>query len=735
MSGTAYGHLAYLTSKEVGSVIVTPEEEVVVGSYDTYTLTYTVGIYGLDVSGSLKIGTRRMSDWGRPQFDDPAAANYVTVKCSAPGTRLSAHYAPRGYIRPFRAVIVIYVEKGALYPGDQIVVTLGDRSGASPGMQAQSFPETECLFAVFVDCMNGGVWAPVPRLNPPLKVVPASAAGIAIQAPSTATAGSPVRVKINGYDFFGNPTPSHEDHFVIDADEPRCLSLNTEDGRTKWVDGILFSSPGIKRPALLRNGKVIARSNPIAVSATEEKYRLYWGDTQAQTASTVGTGSVEEYYTYARDVAGIDFCTHQANDFMVHQQVWEENKAETRKFYEPGRFVTILGWEWSGTAAAGGDRNVLFPGDDAPIYRSNSWHLPEGDPEHECPTAVDLHRALSEYMAKTGEKVVLIPHVGGRRVDMASVDTRLEPVFEICSCHGIFEWWFAEALEKGLKIGIVGASDDHTCRPGLAYPSTPEMAIRGGLGAVYASELTREGILEALAARRCYGTTGERIIAWVTADGHPMGADFETHTAPKISVRVHGTGPLAKVCLFDGNREIKKVHPNPPERNPKQLRIVWTGAEGRDRNRYTVWNGSLHISGGRFVSVKPLNMYAPKESASFETPEKIVWRSLTAGHEVGVLVEVDAPDSARIEFDTRPARFDFSLGDVRSRDLHVDAGAEQRAVTVSTLHFVGDQMDVSFEFSTGDVDAGLHAYWVRVIQSDFHRAWTSPIYVTVADLP
>ncbi len=107
MSGTAYGHLAYLTSKEVGSVTVTPTTEVVVGSYDTYTLTYTVGIYGLDVSGSLKIGTRRMSDWGRPQFSDQTAPNYVTVKCSAAKTRLSVHYDPRGYIRPFRAVIVV----------------------------------------------------------------------------------------------------------------------------------------------------------------------------------------------------------------------------------------------------------------------------------------------------------------------------------------------------------------------------------------------------------------------------------------------------------------------------------------------------------------------------------------------------------------------------------------------------------------------------------------------------
>jgi len=729
MSGTADGHLAYLTEKEVGWVVVTPQDDVVVGSYGTYTLTYTVGIYGLDVSGSLKIGTRRMSDWGRPQFSDPAAANYVTVKCSAPETRLSIHYDPRGYVRPFRAVIVVYVEKGALYPGDQIIVTLGDLSGGSPGMQAQSFPETECIFGTFVDCMNGGVWAPVPRLSPPLNVITGPATGLTIQGPSSAVAGQPFRVKINGYDFFGNPTPTDESDLAVEADDVLPVTLSKDNGHAKWVDGVVFAQAGIKRLSLLKNGSVAARSNPISVTAEKNAYRLYWGDTQAQTASTVGTGSVAEYYTYARDVAGIDFCTHQANDFMVHRAVCEENKAETRNFHEPHRFVSILGWEWSGTAAAGGDRNVLFPGDDAPIFRSNSWHLPAGDPDNERPTAADLHRSLKEYMAASGENAVLVPHVGGRRVDMDTIDSDLEPVFEMCSCHGIFEWWFEEALAKGLKIGIVAASDDHTCRPGLAYPSTPEMAIRGGLGAVYASELTREGILEGLAARRCYGTTGERILAWVTADGHPMGASYTAQTPPDISVAVSGTAPLEEVCLFDGNRVVKKVHPNPMERNPALVRITWTGAEGRDRNRYTVWDGDLTISGGNFVSAGPLNMYAPKESVTLKDPKRITWKSITAGHEVGVLVEVDADDDARLRFDAKPAQFEVSLEEVRTEDFKLDAGAEQRGVFITTRHRAGEHCDATFDFQADPIEPGQHAYWVRVVQADFHRAWTSPIYV------
>jgi hypothetical protein len=30
--------------------------------------------------------------------------------------------------------------------------------------------------------------------------------------------------------------------------------------------------------------------------------------------------------------------------------------------------------------------------------------------------------------------------------------------------------------------------------------------------------------------------------------------------------------------------------------------------------------------------------------------------------------------------------------------------------------------------------SGEHPYWVRVTQTDRHRAWSSPIYVTTTDL-
>ena len=51
------------------------------GSFRGFTLTYTAGTFGIDDTGSLKIVHRFASDMGRPQFDTPAAPNYVTADC------------------------------------------------------------------------------------------------------------------------------------------------------------------------------------------------------------------------------------------------------------------------------------------------------------------------------------------------------------------------------------------------------------------------------------------------------------------------------------------------------------------------------------------------------------------------------------------------------------------------------------------------------------------------------
>ena len=75
-----------------GHVLLDPLGAFEARSLQTFRLVYTVGRYGIDDTGSIRVVFRFMGDWGAIQTRDPKGYNYVTAKAST-GARLSLHYA------------------------------------------------------------------------------------------------------------------------------------------------------------------------------------------------------------------------------------------------------------------------------------------------------------------------------------------------------------------------------------------------------------------------------------------------------------------------------------------------------------------------------------------------------------------------------------------------------------------------------------------------------------------
>ena len=724
------------TAKTWGSVSISPTDEVVVGSHSTWTITFTVGAYAMDVGGGLKIGTRRQADFGHPQFDDPAGDNYATVSCSREGASFETYFDHRGHKRPFNAVVVIRLLAEPLFPGDTITVVLGDTSEGSRGLVVQSFPESASDFAVFMDPISSGEYKRVFCTSPNFSILTGPSEYFTVIAPTVVQARKSFRVQIRGNDKFGNPTPVSLSDLTLDADPAIEFELRKAEGRSTWINDVVLKEPGLRRLILRDRDKDLAVSNPIIVRDTVDEI-ICWGDTQAQTASTVGVGSPDEYFAYARDCAAIDFTTHQGNDFILSDEDLNEVREAARKHNEPGRFAAFFGWEWSGPTGTGGDRNVMFLDDDGPIFRSSHWQLLGEEISHDAATteavhARDLHAKMRSYIAETGRKVIMVPHIGGRRSDFEEQDPELEPVFEICSNHGVFEWRLHEFLASGIKVGVVGASDDHTCRPGLAYPSTPEMTVLGGLGAVSVTEHSRNGIYDGMMARHCYGTTGARLYLDLTANDHRMGDINKTTCPVSIKGQVHGTAPIEYVALFNRSRELQRFKPNPATYDANRVKIIWSGATHQDRGRFMRWDGGLKLDGGQITKIQPLNIYTAKYGIDEWSETHACWRSVTSGQEEGVLLNLQASDDAVIHFKAGPANFSFTMGEVRNSDLRWELGGLEQYVTASTQHIDDGTFDVAFEFTDETPEPGDQAYWVRVVQTDFHRAWASPIYLTTS---
>ena len=100
----------------------------------------------------------------------------------------------------------------------------------------------------------------------------------------------------------------------------------------------------------------------------------------------------------------------------------DQHGARLGRIDEPGRFVAIPGYEWSGNTALGGDRNVFYRHEGRPIFRSSHALVDDlSDLDSDRHTAAELLASLD------GEDAIVVPHVGGRYSDEWHVDHLLNP--------------------------------------------------------------------------------------------------------------------------------------------------------------------------------------------------------------------------------------------------------------------------------------------------------------------
>jgi hypothetical protein len=226
---------------------------------------------------------------------------------------------------------------------------------------------------------------------------------------------------------------------------------------------------------------------------------------------------------YARDIVRLDFTAKTDHDFhtifsCMDEADWEETVRLTDEFNDPGRFATLLGWEYT---YSGGHENVYF--------RDRGRYEP-----------LSVRTSPEELWAVlTPGEVITIPHhpAGGINVPYMHWehrDPRFIKAVEVFSLHGNGETPLAplgprsrgetredrrprkgsaqEAMSLGLEFSILASTDNHTSTPANPVQHTRiDLPVGSGLCAVWLEELRRENIFDAIVAGRTYGTTGPRI--------------------------------------------------------------------------------------------------------------------------------------------------------------------------------------------------------------------------------
>jgi len=468
-----------------------------------------------------------------PQFSDPDKPDYVSVMADGATFQLSLEKIalPSGTSKGHVRKIVAVVREGEVTAGSEVVLWL------------HNFRSTWLAEAGTLR-----IWINDEEVEdaPKLKTFPAEADKLRVIVPSCARPGVPFRVNIVSYDRFWNKSCSTY----------RNGMLRVEGGRI-MEEGIAFTGSYTTKAVIKESGvyRLIYEgelSNPIRVSARPQG--PYWGDMHSHD-KTHNCGAGEDPYAYAKEVSCLDFVAVSPDYRGLSPDVWNQHVHKAEEANDPGKFTAILAYE---VGFRQGHHNVYFRDGSGQIFDVSDESL----------------RSIESLLPTLDtEKAFIVPHhMGIHWCSHSEYPPERDPwipLLEIYSQHGLSESYWPEhilsyefnrtrglenkpatsmdkpvyardAWKQGRRFGVVASSDDHMGQAGKPVK---------GLAAVFSSENTREGLFQSLKARRCYGTTGERMLLDFRINGHEMGSEIIVHdrTPLNITVEVHGTDEISFV--------------------------------------------------------------------------------------------------------------------------------------------------------------------------------------------
>ncbi len=488
----------------------------------------------------------------RVQDDRPRGRDFAVLHASAAAqVRLELNTLNQSHWPSFARIAAA---DGALRPGDELRLLVGDTSQGGPGSEVS---DVTCNGRIVVSMDRSGgldyrqLSGGEARLHVASDPAPAL---LRLLGPSIAQVGEPFALHLAVYDRHHNVCTQYRGTIELRPAAglqglPRRVELGPADAGAAVIDGVSASAPGLVRiEAHDRARGLSTRSNPLRVEAAPAA-RLLWGDLHSHSWGDVSMSLMDDptpmlhpagRHAQARGQARLDFAAPgpmAPPDQDQRPAVWQAHQDAHRANDQPGAYVPFLAAE--AHPQVGGDRNVIF----------RDWA------ERHAPAFVDMDELLAAYGGR--EDVLLEAHVGGGPADWEAYPTAHEPLVEAASGHGAAEWLLQRALRHGHRPAVIASGDTHL--PTLAAPMAAHhfrgrfqrwLRVRdaafgcGPVAAVRAARCERGAIWQALRARRTYATTGARIILEVRANGHPAGSEIALDAAPRRCRRP----PITCVC-------------------------------------------------------------------------------------------------------------------------------------------------------------------------------------------
>lgn len=501
-----------------------------------------------------------------------------------------------------------------------------------------------------------------------------------------------------------------------------------------------------------------------------EKYNVYYGDLHNHCAVGYGHGTLEDAFTNARmqlDFASVtvhgywpdmptengrlaDAVEYHKKGFARTREAWPRVQQIVDGAHEPDRFVTFLAYEWHSLKY--GDHNVYFKHPDGDIIRADT---------------LEEMRDQLRKLAENGIECFIIPHhigykQGYRGINWNTFGPEFSPIVEIFSMHGAsesgeapypylhtmgprdFHSTFQYGLAQGHIAGAVGSTDHHSAHPG---------SYGHGLAGIWSESLTRDGIWEAIRARRTYALTGDRIHLTFAINGRPMGTVLPATQERYIEVDIIGGGALDYIEVLHNNHVLNRWNgttlPTTALYTKPRVQKVYLELGWGKKRQNVDWNVALRVEDGQLLDVEPRfrghEILAPsteEETAyAFSSWERtgeagVQFLTRTWGNPTtsttstqGVCLTIRGTPKTTLRGMINDRQIAVPLRTIREGPLTGYLGG--LLTPAYCFHRAVDQREysasgtISHHTSSDDRDW----YYVRVRQKNGQWAWSSPIWV------
>ena len=715
------------------------------GSFETIRQIWTAGSRGLSIGGGLWLARHFSTMYGPYQADDPSGEGYVTIVTSDDNAVFAAETimasGPHGGFRAPEPALAFRLVEGQVDPGETVTVTYGDISAGSPGLRMTTVSGESVPLPIYVALDEDSSWMMLPIA--PFVIEGAEVAGVHGFAPSVLSPGETFEFSVRAQDRWFNRASGEIPAFDILVNGKSVASTEAGTEAIQMLELRLADTGPHWFEIRSKDGSIAGDANPILVTEQAD-LRIFWGDTHGHSGYAEGIGTVDYFMRFARDEARLDFVTHSEHDVWLDEAEWQLMRTTTAAYDAPGKFIPYLGYEWTSRAANGGHHNVLF-------------RTTEGRERVSALLYPELSSLYQELRAGNApEDIVIIPHAHNPG-DARHSDPLLEPLIEIMSMHGTFEWFIRNYLSNGHQVGFVAASDDHLSHPGYSAPSRLTLGQRGGLGAVLAPERSRDALFDAMRARRTYATTGDRMILDVRLNGALMGQRAEFAKTRELSGRVIGTAPIDSITVFKNDQEIWRrdylTDQNASATQKMQLAFLSDATPkhwGDAPRGWRHWRGRLRLEGGRIVSARGVDFVNPnaqsliREGDGYQfatmsrgdaSPIELVVDNLTEGATLVLEIEDaletgSAPPFYRRHQVAPGGVFRLPFSEMTGGVLTVQVPAPDYMDGILLRRVVEEgERDIAFEVTDSEDPRQGDYYYVRIRQSNDAAAWSSPIWV------